>query len=206
MKRNIIKYLAVLFLGGALAIPVQAQKRTQRVDVLQGMYSENVMVSLVPLPLFFHGFRVDVDFRLKDNLWLQLAPQYNYYRKSGIDRIDGFCFDANLRYYVKGSSARGFYVGSGLAFDFNQVSEQKDIGFYKVNSPRFGSQLMVGYQLNLWRRAVLDFYIGAAYRYAFNSFEKDEYRQVMESLRIDPWEYQFGGVYMQAGVRIGLML
>lgn len=198
--------MAVLVCAVVSDAPLQAQTRAQRVNVLQDLYGDRMMVSLVPLPLFFNGFRVDFDCRLKDDLWLQIAPQYNYRRKGDVSRTDGFCMEADLRYYVMGSPY-GFYVSSGLGLDYNQISDNnRDQEFYKVNSVRLGSQLHIGYQFRLWRRAVFDFYIGAAFRYAVNSFPSSSYEAAMDKVELKPWNYQFGGIFMQTGIRIGLLL
>ena len=207
-------WLSGLFVLGIL-FPACAQTRAQRSRNLQDLYGENMSVSLVPLPLFFHGFRIDYDCRLKDNLWLQVAPQYNCKRKGALTRTDGFCLDVNARYYVFGSDARGFYVASGLAVDFNRIAEAfygsgmedgQVTDFYQVDATRLGGQVLIGYQLGLWPRAVMDFYVGAAYRYAIHSFLDEASQACMQGIEIKPWNFQYGGLYLQAGIRIGLML
>lgn len=212
-KIGLCLFSGLLFL--AAVSPARAQNKFQRVGILQDLYGEKMSVSLVPLPLFFHGFRIDWDYRLKDNLWLQVAPQYDCKRKGSLTRTDGFCLDVNARYYVSGNSARGFYVASGLALDFNRIAQAtyvdgSDQGtlkdFYQVDATRFGGQFLIGYQLGLWPRTVMDFYVGAAYRYSFNSFRDESSRMVMQTKEIQPWNYQYSGMYLQVGVRIGLML
>lgn len=212
----------------SLSRPCHAQTKALRSDNLQAVFQENMSVSLVPLPLFFNGFRVDFDCRLKDRLWLQVAPQYNYRRKGEKTRTDGFCLDVNARYYVFRNSARGFYIATGLGLDYNQITEssgdfpdaptkgkgklkrhQGNIGFegeYSVDAFRFGAQVQLGWQISLWPRTVMDFYIGAAFRHSFNSYSDAVSEQIGTNIPIRPWMYQFSGVYMQAGIRIGLML
>ena len=233
MKRTIGKYglcVSVAVAGlmlVSLSRPCHAQTRALRSDNLQSVFQENMSVSLVPLPLFFNGFRVDFDCRLKDRLWLQVAPQYNCRRKGENTRTDGFCLDVNARYYVFRNSARGFYIASGLGVDYNQITEnsedfpevpkgkgnlkrhQGNIGFegqYSVNAFRFGAQVQLGWQISLWPRTVMDFYVGAAFRHSFNSYSDAVSEQIGTNIPIRPWMYQFSGVYMQAGIRIGLML
>ncbi len=228
MKRTIGKYVFAVAAGLALlSLPCRAQTKALRSDNLQAVFQENMSVSLVPLPLFFNGFRVDFDCRLKDRLWLQVAPQYNCRRKGEKTRTDGFCLDVNARYYVFRNSARGFYIASGLGVDYNQITEysedfsaakkgkggigrnQGNIGFegeYSVNAFRFGAQVQLGWQISLWPRTVMDFYVGAAFRHSFNSYADPVSEQIGTSIPIRPWMYQFSGIYMQAGIRIGLML
>ena len=211
-----------------LSRPCHAQTKALRSDNLQAVFQENMSVSLVPLPLFFNGFRVDFDCRLKNRLWLQVAPQYNYRRKGEKTRTDGFCLDVNARYYVFRNNARGFYIATGLGLDYNQITEssgdfpdaptkgkgklkrhQGNIGFegeYSVDAFRFGAQVQLGWQISLWPRTVMDFYIGAAFRHSFNSYSDPVSEQIGTNIPIRPWMYQFSGVYMQAGIRIGLML
>ena len=234
MKRIFGKYRVCVSVAVAglmfllLSRPCHAQTKALRSDNLQAVFQENMSVSLVPLPLFFNGFRVDFDCRLKDRLWLQVAPQYNYRRKGEKTRTDGFCLDVNARYYVFRNSARGFYIATGLGLDYNQITEssgdfpdaptkgkgklkrhQGNIGFegeYSVDAFRFGAQVQLGWQISLWPRTVMDFYIGAAFRHSFNSYSDAVSEQIGTNIPIRPWMYQFSGVYMQAGIRIGLML
>lgn len=209
--RHLIRITAVLFcVLGILQCP-QAQTRAQRVGVLQDVYGDNIMVSLVPVPLAFNGFRLDVDCRLKDRLWLQIAPQYNCKRKGVYTKLDGFCLEANVRYYLKNSSSRGFYLASGIGLDYNQIQQGKTDEFevetkeYGLNSTRFGGQIQLGYSFNLWPRALMDLYVGAAFRHSFNSYDSEDSRMAVEAGDIKPWQYHFSGLYMQVGVRIGMM-
>lgn len=228
MKRMFGKYGCVFAVVAGLLLlsrPCHAQTKALRSDNLQAVFQENMSVSLVPLPLFFNGFRVDFDCRLKDRLWLQVAPQYNCRRMGESTRTDGFCLEVNARYYVFRNSARGFYIASGLGVDYNQITEnsadfpeggrgkvkraQENIGFtgeYSVNAFRFGGQVQLGWQVSLWPRTVMDFYVGAAFRHSFNSYADPVSEQIGMNIPIRPWMYQFSGIYMQAGIRIGLML
>lgn len=196
----------VLYVAACSLLPAWGQTRAQRVGVLQGIYNETMSVSLVPVPLAFNGFRADFDCRLKDALWLQVAPQYNNKRKGTDVRLDGFCFEVNVRYYLKGSTPRGFYIASGLDFDYNRIQDLYKTISYQVSATRLGGQLQLGFQFGLWPRAVMDLYVGAAFRHAFNTYDTEASRNVVENMSIKPWNYHFSGLFMQAGVRIGLLL
>lgn len=134
----------------SLALPAQAQSRAQRSNALHQLYTENHMLSMVPVPLFFNGFRIDYDARIKDNLWLNVAPQFNYRRKAErpdkhYSKIDwnkpieagsgnelpvytlnqtGFCLEVNLRYYQPNTSrspyTSGLYYAAGLGVEYNR--------------------------------------------------------------------------------------
>lgn len=211
MKRHLKIILAFLAFVLCLLEPLKGQTRAQRVGVLQDVYGEKMMVSLVPVPLVVNGFRIDFDCRLKDRLWLQLAPQYNHKRKGVYTKTDGFSLEANVRYYVKNSPSRGFYVASGLGIDYNQLQKGNTGGHgvetreYSLSAFRFGGQLQVGYSFRLWPRALMDLYVGAAFRRSFNSYDSEESRMAVEGGSVEPWEYHFSGLFMQAGVRIGMM-
>ena len=187
-------------------LPAWGQTRAQRVGVLQGLYNERMVVSLVPIPLAFNGFRADFDCRLKDALWLQVAPQYNNKRKGTEIKQDGFCIEANVRYYLKGASPRGFYIASGLGVDYNRIQDLYRKEAYRVNATRVGGQLQLGFQFGLWPRAVMDVYVGAAFRHSFNTYDTEASRRVVENMSVKPWNYHFSGLFMQAGIRIGLLL
>ncbi|MEG1718224.1 MAG: hypothetical protein RRX93_05600 [Bacteroidales bacterium] len=202
----------VVMLSLCLCVPSFAQNRTQKSNAIHKLYGENFMVSLVPIPLFFHGFRVDLDARIKDNLWINIAPQYNYhrslhnYQKTDTLRLNGFCLEVNMRYYEP--RAKGLYFAVGLGVDYNIINEfnKKNQQFYSVNSTRLGGQIQMGYMVKMWPRAVFDVYIGAAFRGTINKYSQEQYKQNMEYGGVKPWSYAFGGVFMEAGVRIGLML
>lgn len=196
----------VLSVAVCSLVPAWGQTRAQRAGVLQGIYNETMLVSLVPVPLAFNGFRADFDYRLKDALWLQVAPQYNNKRKGTDIRLDGFCLEANVRYYLKGSAPRGFYIASGLGLDYNRIQDLDETMPYRVNATRLGGQLQLGFQFGLWPRAVMDLYVGAAFRHSFNTYDTEVSRSVVEHMSVKPWNYHFSGLFMQAGVRIGLLL
>lgn len=141
--------LLLLGLALCLVLPVQAQNRAQRSNALHPIYTENHMLSLVPVPLFFNGFRIDYDARIKDNLWLNVAPQFNYRRKdhrpdghylkpqvmpkndgTGFENLPvytlnqtGFSLEVNLRYYQPNTSrselTSGLYYAAGLGVEYN---------------------------------------------------------------------------------------
>ncbi|MDE6494460.1 MAG: DUF3575 domain-containing protein [Bacteroidales bacterium] len=204
---KILRIGTVLCLAGCLLLPARAQTRAQRVGVLQGIYNEKMVVSLVPIPLAFSGFRIDFDCRLKDRLWLQVAPQYNCKRRDGNIKTDGFCLEANLRYFLKNASPRGFYIASGLGLDYNQIQDLYRSVPYHVNATRVGGQLQIGFQFGLWPRAVMDVYLGAAFRHAFNRYPDNGFSSLtVERMTIKPWQYHYSGLYMIAGIRIGLLL
>lgn len=209
-----LKIFVVVCLLTAIFQSARAQN-AQRVGDVQSEYDERFMVSLVPLPLAFNGFRFDFDSRLKDNLWLQLAPQYNYKRKGANIKIDGLCFEANMRYYAGRSSSHGFYVASGLGADYNRIQDvitetaqgnpEEEIETpYKLTALRVGGQLQVGYSFGLWPGALLDVYAGAAFRHSFNSFSDEASRTIVENGDWRPWHYHFSGLFMQAGIRLGM--
>lgn len=185
---------------------IQAQTRTQRSTATHQIYTENHLISLVPVPLFFHGFRVDYDARLKDQLWLNVAPQLNYQRKpSDTMSLTGFCLELNLRFFEP--RLKGLYFAAGLGFEYNESSKNNSNGnFYSVNTTRMGAQIQLGYMVKMWPRTMFDVYIGAAFRYAINKYPQASYEQLFKVDRVRPWSYQFSGVFMEAGIRIGFML
>ena len=229
--------LLSLALCAALPSQSQAQNRAQRSNALHQLYAENHMLSLVPVPLFFNGFRIDYDTRLKDNLWLNVAPQFNYRRKaerphghySRIDRnepIDartdnklpvytlnqtGFCLELNLRYYQPNTSrsayTSGLYYAAGIGVEYNRCDRlNSEDTPYAVNTTRLGTQIQIGYMLRMWPRATFDIYLGGAWRYALNNFANPADEAVMKLDAQRSWTYQYNGIFMEAGIRIGFML
>lgn len=238
-RRTTRRFGLGLALGLALcaALPLQAQNRAQRSNALHQIYSENHMVSLVPVPLFFNGFRIDYDCRLQDNLWLNVAPQFNYKRKDArpngqYSKVDmnaplnaegnnklpvytlnqtGFCLELNLRYYQpgtgNGTNTGGLYYAAGLGVEYNMCDRlNSEDTPYSVNTMRIGTQIQIGYMCRLWPRATFDIYAGGAWRNAINSFAQPEYEAIMMKDAQRSWTYQYNGIFLEAGIRIGFML
>ena len=238
-RRTTRRFGLGLALGLALcaALPLRAQNRAQRSNAIHQIYSENHMLSLVPVPLFFNGFRIDYDCRLQDNLWLNVAPQFNYKRKDGrpngqyskvnmnapLDAAGsnklpvytlnqtGFCLELNLRYYQpgtgNGSTTGGLYYAAGLGVEYNMCDRlNSEDTPYSVNTMRIGTQIQIGYMCRLWPRATFDIYAGGAWRNAINSFAQPEYEAIMMKDAQRSWTYQYNGIFLEAGVRIGFML
>ena len=178
-------------------------------DVLHPVFAERAIVSLVPLPIIFNGFRVDVDVRISDNIWLHIAPRVNL--KAAADDLSKFVkgggVDINARYYIKNKPI-GLYFSTGLGAEYNQLGDitKKTKLYYEVTAIRFGGQTYLGYSLQLWPRCVLDIYAGATFRYSQNFFPTDEYKSVVENVRANPFSYHFSGVCFDGGVRIGTTL
>lgn len=216
--------------------PVQAQTRAQRSTAVRQMYAENHIVSLVPVPVFFDGFRVDYDVRIKDNLWLNVAPQVNYRRKLARPEkhykyfkvndpfsdenklpvytlnLTGMSLKLNLRYYQPRENSdiqktSGLYYAVGIGMDYNQHHRLSSRNeAYDVNTMRIGSQAYIGYMGRMWPKATFDFYFGGAWRYAIHSFSQPEYKALLKMDPIRPWTYLYSGVFLEAGIRIGFVL
>ncbi|MDE6112522.1 MAG: hypothetical protein K2G46_03800, partial [Bacteroidales bacterium] len=58
----------------------------------------------------------------------------------------------------------------------------------------------------MWPRATFDIYAGGAWRNAINSFAQPEYEAIMMKDAQRSWTYQYNGIFLEAGVRIGFML
>ncbi|MDR1975208.1 MAG: hypothetical protein LBQ31_11160 [Bacteroidales bacterium] len=180
-----------------------------KTDILHPVFSEKAIVSLVPVPLIFNGFRVDADVRLTDNVWLNIAPRINI--KNALDTnskfVFGGSFDLNARYYIK-NKPLGFYVSAGLGIEYNHLGAivKKTKEYYEVDALRFGGQTHLGYSLRLWPRCILDIYLGATFRYSSNSFSSDKYRNIVNNSRPNPFSYHFSGLCFDGGIRIGIML
>jgi hypothetical protein len=173
------------------------------------VFSEYAIVSLVPLPIISNGFRVDVDVRISDNIWLNIAPRLNI--KSAADSnskfVRGGGMDINIRYYFK-NKPLGFYISIGVGAEYNQLGNiiKKTKEYYEVNSARFGGQTYLGYSFRLWTRCTMDIYAGAAFRHSANSFSSEEYKNIVQQHRPSPFSYHFSGIYFDGGIRFCVVL
>jgi hypothetical protein len=209
MKRIFVLFFVIVSFCPAL---VQAQEtKYNKTDILHPVFSEKVMISLVPVPIIFNGFRVDADIRLADNLWLNIAPRFNLkIAQQDIPNskfVRGGGLDINARYYM-GNKPIGFYISAGLGMEYNQVGDfiKKANEYLEVTSLRFGGQAYLGYSFRLWPRCVMDFYVGATFRYSSNSFVDEKSLNTYNNIRVNPFSYYFSGICFDGGVRIGITL
>jgi acetyltransferase-like isoleucine patch superfamily enzyme len=198
----------LLFVAGVFNLNAQKTKYNGS-NVLHPVFSEKVIVSLVPVPLIFNGFRVDVDVRINDNIWLNIAPRINI--KPAIEIGSKFIFggglDINARYYIQ-NKPLGFYVSTGLGAEYNSLGDniKKTKEYYEITAIRFGGQTHVGYSFHLWSRCTMDIYAGTTFRNSINSFPNEEYKGIINNKRPSPFSYYFSGVCFDGGIRIGITL
>ncbi|MDR1739753.1 MAG: hypothetical protein LBR45_03255 [Bacteroidales bacterium] len=209
MKRIFVLFFVIVFFCSAF---VHAQgTQYNKTDILHPVFSEKVMISLVPVPIIFNGFRVDADIRLGDNLWLNIAPRFNL--KVAADTASEFVYggglDINARYYVR-NTPDGFYISAGLGAEYNRLADiikkPKPAQYLEVTSLRFGGQAHLGYSIRLWPDCSMDFYVGATFRYSSNSFVDDKSQEVYDKIKINPFSYYFSGICFDGGIRISITL
>lgn len=203
-KILLFSFSCILILCMELSASTFAQVKKKNSTALYPQFDEKFMISLVPVPLFFNGFRVDFDVRLSEKLWLNLTPQYNAKKADSVS-LSGFTMMANFRYIDP--KYKGFYVAVGAGGDYNKITDVTKSGqLYSLSSMRFGGQLQLGYMVTMWRRTKFDIYIGAAFRHSVNKYDGIESEQIVLNDDVKPWKYHYDGIFMQAGIRIGIML
>ncbi|MEG1762597.1 MAG: hypothetical protein RR256_03190 [Bacteroidales bacterium] len=164
------------------------------------------MLSFTPLPLIVHAFEVDFDVKLKDQLWLSIAPQYNK-RK---DSLNGFGLSINVRYYDP--QFKGLYYGVGAFFDYNHVVDisnnnrqnPKNPICYDVQSKRIGAQIIIGGLFQIFPRTTLDIFGGFGFRQGFYKFAEGSEIIEMRNLKFSSYLKQ--GFNVQLGIRLGFLL
>lgn len=204
MKTNQMQKLFLFFMLSVACFSSRAQLQK---DFFMFEKENKYMLSLVPLPLIVHAFEVDFDVKLKEQLWLSIAPQYNNDKKE----LNGFGLSVNLRYYD--AKYKHLYYSIGGFFDANHVrgttnSDKQNPSHpvdYDVNSARIGGQIQIGGIFQIFPRTTLDVFGGFGFRHGI-MYKFSENSSIIEMRNLNINSYLKGGAVIQLGVRIGVLL
>lgn len=140
-------------------------------------------ISFVPFYLVTNGIRIDFDVKLKENHWLQLAPQFylrehedndpgDYYNNRRFTSLLGAGLHIYHRVYMNKEFSRlNPYMSYGATWQYfnlkyNETPFSNEIERYsEIN--KVGGDAIVGFVFVLNNFIALDFYGGVGYRYSF---------------------------------------
>lgn len=175
------------------------------------------IISFVPFYLVTNGIRIDFDTKIKENHWLQLAPQF-YLREHG-DNDPGDYYNnrrfsnllgAGLHVYHKVYMNKEFtrlnpYMSYGATWQYfnlkyNEALFNNEIERYsEIN--KVGGDAIVGFIFVLNNFIALDFYGGVGYRFSFLHSDANSPEKFNEFYT----DYGYKGNLITTGVRISFL-
>jgi hypothetical protein len=204
-KAGTVVLILILHLLG-----LSAQQDERQLD-----YEPSKLIAFVPQYLINNGIRIDYDIRIKNNHWLQLAPQF-YLREKGESSPDqstedftqlygGGLYLHHRRYISPAPGENGSYLSYGVGYNYFYLSyDEKHFSNYTQRYSRinkFGGEVTIGMVATIQEVFVLDFYAGLGVRYSMINSDADNPKH------FDDFYPDFGytGNVILLGLRIGLL-
>jgi hypothetical protein len=171
-------------------------------------------ISIVPQYLFNSGLRIDYDYKLSENKWLQFCPQI-YLGESGTG-ISNHGYDELLgagmmiyykRFLNETDLNKGIYLSYGPSYNyfhitFQQETQQGGSSYSTAQIHKIGGDIILGLQSCIRDIVMIDVYAGLGLRYCFSHFTDYGTNQFN-----DLWiGYGYSGTMLNGGIRIGIKL
>ena len=177
----------------------------------------NKMISFVPFYLVTNGIRIDFDRKIKENHWLQIAPQFylrehgdndpgDYYNNRRFTNLVGAGLHLYHRVYMNKEFSRlNPYMSYGATWQYfnlkyNETPFSNEIERYsEIN--KVGGDAIVGFVFVLNNFLALDFYGGVGYRYSFL------HSDATDPIKFNNFytDYGYKGNLITTGVRISFL-
>jgi hypothetical protein len=172
------------------------------------------VINLLPVYLFVNGLRVDYDFSINRNHWIQAGPTIylsenkseRYLAGDEYLRHTGIGFNLNHRYYPGGGfRANNVYISYGGSMHYNHLEYDEEVG--SLNSKRysaiqkFGADVVMGFYSVTAERLLLDIYAGMGIRYSILSSDANTPHEFNEGY----YSPGFSGNILVMGIRIGFL-
>jgi hypothetical protein len=172
------------------------------------------VINLLPAYLFVNGLRVDYDFSINRNHWIQAGPTIylsenkseRYLAGDEYLRHTGIGFNLNHRYYPGGGfRANNVYISYGGSMHYNHLEYDEEVG--SLNSKRystiqkFGADVVMGFYSVTAERLLLDIYAGMGIRYSVLSSDADTPHEFNNGY----YSPGFSGNILVMGIRIGFL-
>ena len=128
------------------------------------MFAQNQIIKTNPIGFAFGNFNVKYERALSEATSFVVGGNF-YSRKIFGVKATGYGLDGEFRYYItnrKKPSPEGFYIGPGVSFDFNKLTDDGDTGSFTL----LGVGATLGYQW-VWNSGFsLDLGLGPQYTFA----------------------------------------
>jgi len=169
-------------------------------------------VALVPQYLFVSGLRVDFEYNINKNNWIQFAPQVYQNESSG--RLinskyrsvngTGCMVSHKIFLYKERNSPEGAYFSYGLGynyFDLISVNQQTNLtSTLRVDA--LSSDITMGYQFIASQRLLFDIYWGLGTKYSFITHISGI---GTETYNATVYDFDYSGNRFVGGFRIGFI-
>lgn len=169
------------------------------------------ILSLVPQYAIINGLRVDYDFQMSKNHWIQIAPTL-YAGKRNMDindfySIKGFALQLYHRYHPgEGFDKVPVYLSVGPVYQYFQLRHEEYSGsiteMRNTTIHRVGADILIGIFNTTSNTFIFDLYTGLGLRHAFLSTDAENEHRFDETF-ID---YGYSGTIWLLGLRIGIPL
>lgn len=169
------------------------------------------MISFVPQYAFINGLRLDYDFQLTKNNWIQLAPTF-YVGKESMDignfeNIAGIGLHAYHRYHPgEGFGEVPVYLSFGPVYQYFHLEheewEMSKTILRNTHIHRIGLDVIIGIFSPVVNDFVFDVYTGIGLRHAFQTTDAVKARKFDDSIV----DFGYSGSIFILGLRIGIPL
>jgi hypothetical protein len=178
-----------------------------------------------PLSLIGSFINLGFDWKLSPFLSARAVGAFAYTENAdfyGVDQMTGGYIEGQLRFYTGEKALRGFYGGAfvyGKIMDFSYQEEKQRLMFvngqYQYTSYTFGPYrgtaaaagfgCILGHQLFLGDRIIIDFYLGPAIQFGQLRGEISKYRNEALLYKLDDngWDGYNVSPKLHAGLAIG---
>ncbi len=173
--------------------------------------AENVtqFVSISPQYAFIDGFRIEVDKKINQNNWIQIAPIVfvrNSFPYENVKDLKGLGLHVYHRYFPgEGIEKYPVYISWGSVYHYHAINYEEDGLIDKVSKKtelhKFGFDVIIGLAFLTESNLVLDLYTGMGIRNTWTKSNSDNPLLFNDHL----FDYGYSGVVPLLGIRIGIV-
>ncbi|MDO8896344.1 MAG: hypothetical protein Q7V19_01745 [Bacteroidales bacterium] len=169
------------------------------------------MISFVPQYAFMNGLRLDYDFQLTKNNWIQLAPTFYAGRENmdinNFENITGIGLHAYHRYHPgEGFGKVPVYLSFGPVYQYFHLKHNEwEMNSTKLRNTyihRIGLDVIIGVFSPAINDIVFDVYTGIGLRHAFQTTDATKAQNFNDSFV----DFGYSGSIFILGLRIGIPL
>ncbi len=203
IKKGILIFILLLSIH-----PLQAQD-----EIAQDGIDYYRSITLVPQYLFINGIRIDFERRIKNRHWLQVCPQI-YLRENSLgifsasyDKLVGAGVLLYHKIYLNQEidKQHGLYFSYGGGYNYYSLTysygSPKTTGKTEINA--ISGHMIVGLQMVIHERILLDIFTGLSHTYSFKDLDKNNTKSYkFNSSSVD---YGYSGSSLLLGVKLGFL-
>lgn len=171
-------------------------------------------INLLPVYLFVNGLRVDYDFSINRNHWIQAGPTIylsehkseRYLAGDEYLRHTGIGLNLYHRYYPgDGFRTNNVYISYGGNWHYNHLQYNEEVGAREHERystlQKYGADVIMGFYSVAAERLLIDIYAGMGIRYSVLSSDADSPHEFNNGY----FSPGFSGNILVMGIRIGFL-